>query len=284
MKSCVVASVFLLLLIGCQKEPPANLAGVTDTKTSLDAGLVGCWTFDEGSGNLIFDASSSNLNGNRYGASWVEGVIGTALKYDGVNDYARVNVPAPRILSKLSAGSVSVWFRFDDELSTGSKPIQPLLYIGKSDTAGKDDLFIIEVGHADVDNSRIYFTLIRNGILPLCFNSTEELLPDAWYHFVGVVGPSVNEAGERNTAYLNGEELTDRYYNYGNPSTQVFLELLPPQALKSILFGSGKTYDNYTPSFVFFSGVIDEVRIYNRPLSESEVKLLFEAGSWQFKN
>jgi predicted small integral membrane protein len=42
--------------------------------------LVGWWTFDEGSGNTLFDASGNAYNGTIFGdPKWVSGRSGTAL-------------------------------------------------------------------------------------------------------------------------------------------------------------------------------------------------------------
>jgi hypothetical protein len=53
-----------------------------------DYGLVAEWHFDEGSGNVTEDSSGNGNDGIKYGATWTTGVSGTALEFDGVDDYA----------------------------------------------------------------------------------------------------------------------------------------------------------------------------------------------------
>lgn len=52
-------------------------------------GLVGAWHFDEGSGGTAYDSSGNNNHGTIYGATWTDGRYGKALKFDGTNDYVR---------------------------------------------------------------------------------------------------------------------------------------------------------------------------------------------------
>ena len=50
--------------------------------------LVAWWKFDEGSGSAANDASGNNLHGTIAGdPTWVDGVAGKALKFDGDGDY-----------------------------------------------------------------------------------------------------------------------------------------------------------------------------------------------------
>lgn len=52
-----------------------------------DPSLVGWWRFDEGEREIAKDSSAFNNDGTIIGASWVEGLSGYALKFDGKDDY-----------------------------------------------------------------------------------------------------------------------------------------------------------------------------------------------------
>ncbi len=54
------------------------------------SGLISCWKFDEGDGNAAMDSVGFN-DGIVYGASWVPGIAGNALSFDGSNDYVSVS-------------------------------------------------------------------------------------------------------------------------------------------------------------------------------------------------
>ena len=53
----------------------------------LAKGLVGCWIFNEDTGDLIFDLSGHNNHITNYGATW----ISESLNFDGVDDNAKAD-------------------------------------------------------------------------------------------------------------------------------------------------------------------------------------------------
>ena len=53
-------------------------------------GLVAYWSFDEGTGNIAYDISGNGNNGTIYGAKWTKGKYGSALQFDGVDDYVEI--------------------------------------------------------------------------------------------------------------------------------------------------------------------------------------------------
>src|SRR3989344_8523640 len=66
------------------------------------SGLVGYWTFDEGSGTTANDSSGNNNTGTLInGSTWTTGKIGGALSFDGTNDYVLINSTA------IGAGDIS---------------------------------------------------------------------------------------------------------------------------------------------------------------------------------
>ena len=85
-----------------------------------------------------------------------------------------------------------------------------------------DEIFIIEIGHfdeqsfmtgisPDPENKKMYVTWIKDNKDPfLCFDSNVNLEENKWHHFAAVIGP------DGNTGYLDGVELTNRHYNFGN--------------------------------------------------------------------
>ena len=63
----------------------------TKEKARNQNGLVGAWAFDDGAGGWANDTSGNGNNGTLTnmapGTCWVEGINGTALAFDGVDDY-----------------------------------------------------------------------------------------------------------------------------------------------------------------------------------------------------
>ena len=70
-----------------------NLLSPTSNAQTPDitTGLVGYWTFDEGSGTTASDSSGNNNTGTLTGGpTWATGKIGGALSFDGVDDYIAI--------------------------------------------------------------------------------------------------------------------------------------------------------------------------------------------------
>ena len=84
-------------------------------------GPVGYWKFDEGSVLTAYDSSgqgnTGTLQNNMATTSWVAGKSGSALSFDGVNDY--VNVPDSNSLDLTTAITVSAWISLN---SVASQP------------------------------------------------------------------------------------------------------------------------------------------------------------------
>ncbi len=73
----------------------------TGASHAADPGLVGCWMFDEGSGTTAFDSSGNGNDGTLVLAdgavspAWVSGKYGSALSFDGVDDYVALTAQPP---------------------------------------------------------------------------------------------------------------------------------------------------------------------------------------------
>lgn len=236
-------------------------------------GLLAHWTFDEGSGNVIGDFSSYDKSGTVYGASWTKGAVYGALNFDGIDDYVQIpdyfSLP-PSHLAALSEGSISIWFKCDSIPTDYG--IMPIFYYGAYEPClnlhdAANQGLIIEIGHSPIHpkSKRIYFTLFADGCTfpSFCFDSAEAVTEGEWHHFVAVVGEDYN------TGYLDGQELVNRHYNFGNSSnSQFFADVTKHETL---WIGRGY-WDGNT---VFFDGAIDDIRIYGKPLSAQEVQELY---------
>jgi hypothetical protein len=83
----------------------------------LQNGLVGYWSFNEGAGTAAMDSSGNGNTGTLInGPTWVSGKSGTALSFDGADDY--VEIPETQSLNLSSALTVSAWI--NNQASTDS--------------------------------------------------------------------------------------------------------------------------------------------------------------------
>ncbi len=220
-------------------DSSAQLAQVSGT---LNDGLVVHYKFDEGSGTIAGDSAGSNTGTLVNGPAWTSGKIGSgALQFDGVNDYVRV--PFANNLNGMANFSVSIWFNA---------------------TAKATDNEIIGWGAGFVPyairhqaNGRVRF-YVSNGS-KTSFAETNNAISKDWIHVVGsydgsIVRLYVNGLAQTTTGSLTGSIHTrsDSYLAIGR---------------------QGNISDRYT------LGSIDDVRIYNRALSASEISELYTFGN-----
>ncbi len=234
--------------------------------------LVGHWSFDVGTGDTIYDESGYGNHGIIYGAKRINGKINQALSFDGVDDFAEItgnDDTPPEVLSKLGTGTISIWFKVDTIPTDYG--IAPLFYYGMEkncdffDAANKG--LIIELGHSPIfwGSKALFFTIWKNGCTypSFCFDTGFPVSEGEWHHF------AVTVAENHNTGFLDGEELTSRRYNFGTSSYSQFFE--DALAHEKLWLGKGH-WDTTTQ---FYNGAIDDIRIYDYPMTENEIKNLY---------
>ncbi len=212
-----------------------------------DAGLVGHWMFDESSGTTATDSSGNNNHGDIMGdAHWVAaGKVGGALAFDGVDDIVVVsqNSGLPIYNNGTdNAYSVAMWVKGGPQndvriFSEGSNTSNnPLLNLGTHNSASPTGQFAAYI-RPDTGTTLDH---------PL---SKAEPFDDAWHHITWV-----DDNGTA-TLYVNG--LPDGGdFNYTRGTMD-----LNTTTIGGILRAN--------PSHFFF-GQIDEVRVYNRALTNAE--------------
>lgn len=251
----------------------SSTTSTTSTTLSFDSALVAHYAFDEGTGATLGDSSSNSNDGTIYGATWtVEAHAGNALYFDGTNDSVQIpssGEAAPSAINQLSEGSISIWFKY-----IGNAPLlYPLLYIGASpEVADTNEGVIIEVGHSEIEeltNSEdLFYTVTTAGAdTPIfCYDSNVHITPEVWQHFV------VTVSSTENTGYLNGQEISNRYYNFGDINDSYFLSTIVGNIMS---IGYGRFAFRTAGQFYYYKGYIDDLRIYNQALSSSEVLELY---------
>ena len=89
--------IFILILIFSTVFAISSLAlngyfggGAKIPEDTFTRGLVAYWSFDEGAGDIAYDISGNGNNCTIYGAKWTKGKYGSALQFDGVDDYVEI--------------------------------------------------------------------------------------------------------------------------------------------------------------------------------------------------
>ncbi|MBU1097409.1 MAG: T9SS type A sorting domain-containing protein [Bacteroidetes bacterium] len=210
------------------------------THSNFLPGLVAFWNYDEGDGETSNDISGNSNNGTlKNGLFWSEGYTGNGLTFDGVDDF--VNIPASSSLDiNTNAVSVSIWTKL------GQLPNEIVAAFGPLFDSETDNYVLYE----DKGNNELRFKVTTSNSAERPGIPAADLVKNKWIHVVGVYD------GTKAMIYLNGV-MKDYHILTGT--------VKPGQVANIGLNGTA-----------YFKGSMDDVQIFNRALSESEVNFLYK--------
>jgi len=218
-------------------------------------GLVGHWAFDENQGTNAADSSGSGFDGSISGASWFDSSqcqIGNCLSFDGINDL----VDMGDVLDFTGDFSLAAWiYRAGDSVSGSSGTI-----IGKE--LNTNAQYVLDVPDSDVDSAnRLAIAVYTDGTAKV-FNSLTTITNGQWTHV------AFTREGNLNSLYIDGSPSGS-----GTSTGSMFANSDP--------FRVGHAKARYNQDN-YFNGRIDDVRVYDYALTESEVSSLAGGGgeSW----
>ncbi len=203
--------------------------------------------FDEINGNIAYDSSINKNNATVYNTTWVTGKINNALKFNGTSSYG--NVPHN---SSLSSDSQTVMLWFKPLTNPPYNDYKGIIY--KAPNTGYNNEFGISLEK----DGGITFS-IYDDISKTCeISSTTKVISDTWYHITLV--KRYNISGDILEGYVNGiKEMSKALTWHGVKNTN------------PIVIGKLSSKSSSTR---YFNGLIDEVKIFNVGLTQSEI--LFE--------
>jgi len=241
-------------LAGTSTSSDSSVSFGTSSTKFLSDGLVGYWKFDEGVGTTSADSSGNNnlftFAAGDSSPSWSSGKYGIGTSFDGINDYATSS--DLNSVEGLSSMSVQAWIK-PNSITSDKKfaAKENVWYFFTNTCLGSNQVgFVIHGKSSCIESEAVNTGITLN----------------QWSHVIAVY--------ENNTTklYLNGS-LVDSAESITMPTSDY-----------SFSIGAK---DNDGSSFgSFFDGLIDEVRVYNRALSPTEVKQLYEfapgpVGYWK---
>ena len=230
-------------------ENASDASDVNATFIRVIDGVVGAWHFDEGGGNITHDTSGEGNDGTLYDTNttnddgntppqWIDGKFGKALSFDGEDDY--VEVPDSPELRLTDTFTLMTWV----------KPQHTDFKVHEGIINKKEQ----EYGYAlAFDDDRKVKVIVGDGtqVFVLIASQKTDWVAYEWYFIAATYNKSEGVA----KIFVNGEI----------DNTRTITTSLGTSPRKVDI---GR-YGNY------FHGTIDEVRIYNKSLSEEEISDLY---------
>jgi hypothetical protein len=196
-----------------------------------EEGLVAHWKLDDNPGSTIAINSASTNDGILHGNPvWTTGRIDGALSFDGSGDYVSAGPVGALAGDTFTA---QAWVRTDASAGIWN----PIL--AQKDSGNNGYFFYVA-------NDKPSFYIVSGGVSKANVVSPDIINADQWYHV------AVTNDGSTLKLYVDGQ-LKDSEASAGYAGVN-----------ENVDIGS------VTTASLYYKGLIDDVRIYNRPVSESE--------------
>ena len=233
----------LMMIAICSFIANIAIAGIND-------GMVAHYMFE---GNAS-DNSGYENHGTAYGGViYEDGHLGLSASFDGINDYIKV-LDSPSFST--NDISISFWFKARKEIFVTTGLLRNQQFISKwaKDENGNTESIYNE--YAITYQQDKIRTIIKNREIM----ESEFTFDNNWHHVVVIYGD------DRKQIFFDGINTVNELFNMHDFDST-----------SSIIIGGGGS-DLAMPIYMF-DGLLDDFRIYNRVLSESEIQELYNEVS-----
>jgi len=219
---------------GCKNDCTLNTCGDGIARSDTASENVLYLPLDENNGTTLFDYSGYGHTGSASNTTWTGGIFGSALSFNGTSSVATVPTATPLRLSKEM--TVAFWMK------TGTNPTDWVRLVGKGAWNTRN------YGMWLATNGTLLFQILASDGVSWGNAQTAVTVTDNnWHHVVGTYN------GNMMRIYVDNVERASAAWTY-NPITST----------DPVTIGYGNMHTYYT-------GVIDNVRIFNRALLPVEV-------------
>jgi hypothetical protein len=239
-------------------EPILYEVGSNKKLSTFQSGLVLYLPFDEGTGTIAYDLSGYGNNGTLVNnPQWVDGKAGKALMLNGSN---YVDLPSsPALDATLNNFTILVWVTFTGTVFGDDNGFVQYKYVYN------DSGYTVGVNRYNLTSGNLRWCDVnwRMGDHPYQSPETSSLngyycYDNQWNFYAYVRDINIGKI----TMYANGQKIGQ---------TNTYPGTLTVQGSYINRIGGPGVWGGY------LEGSIDEVRVYNRALSDSEIKALYDA-------
>ena len=214
------------------------------------------WKFDEGTGDIAYDSSGSNNGIIRGGASWTDGISNSALSFNGKNNYVESE---NSILLGDQPFTYEAWIK--TSVSEGTIIDIENQGIGIGDNKGA--AFSVYGDEIPGYEGRLYLRIADDAHTYRIVGTTV-VTDGKWHHVVGMRSSSGNDL----KLYVDAkEEAYTDITNVGDVGDVGDISSTDHLCVGAHKCGKGGG---------FFNGAIDEVRVWNKALSEEEIEACYK--------
>jgi len=217
--------------------------------------IMGVWLFNEGKGDEAKDSSKNSNDGVFVGEpEWVVGKEGKALEFDGTDDYLDCGNDESL---QITDGTVAAWFKASDNMSTYRVIVSDEHDPGTGTIVWSYRIIMTQ------GTGVLYTDFTINNRASSSNVSTNVATNDNSWHHVAIVR---DDGAKSFKIYLDGIEKNSTTYagTIDNSTNRTFIGAS----------GSWGGADFHYP----FDGIIDDVGIFNVPLTEDEINSIMNNG------
>src|SRR3989344_4660568 len=231
---------YLFIILFALVFIPASDVHAQDITTSL----VGHWKFDETSGTVASDSSGNNKTGTlTNGPTWTTGKINSALNFDGTDDY--VNLGNMNVSG--SGITIAAWVKADSFSSAIDTR-----FISKANSTSEQGHYWM-LGQTNSGGDKLRFRLKAGGSTQTLIASSGDLPLNTWFHAIATYD------GSTMRLYKDGIEV----------GSVAKLGTIDIDTTIPANIGRNPDGSNH------MDGAMDDVRIYNRALTVSDIQALY---------
>ena len=212
---------------------------------------VAHWQFNDAGDTTADDASGNGHDGTLVNMnlldSWTLGKQCTGLAFDGVDD--NVEIAGFKGITGGQSRTCAAWIKTD---TTGA-----IMSWGNSTPTGGDYWYLLVNYAASGNPGALHVSVMGGNVI-----GTTDLRDGQWHHIAVVMGADATPDASELLLYVDG--LPEAFSYVGGHGINTMADT-------DVYIGSrlGGTSNRFT-------GTMDEVRIYNRPLSQAEIQEMYQ--------
>lgn len=259
-------------LYGAATSAVANLTVGPCAGIAAPAGLMAWWRFDGDTRDWVGPNDGASLRGEVYGPA----IVGNGLVLDARS--GPILVPNSPALNPTNGVTIELWYKAEQFGERGAVLVRKVLTASSSISEHYGLLVTGNYGGGGTPDPTLPnfgFTFSAN-LFPFgggsgrVYTPTNTWIPGNWYHLAGTY--------DRNEVklYVNGELLGSSAH------VSQFEGIAGEEAWKGMWIGGNAIWNASVNRFTSTNttpGTIDDVSLYNRALTASEVTMLYSAGS-----